>query len=116
MTAEEIERIWNAIYADNSNLIDERAQVRDQPLHKARRWVQFVSGWQAALHNRVYTPDTLKLLNWNNLGYRYVKHSPSGFKDEDEVRQVFEYLVENHDGPIILTDVPTLAEAEAEKD
>jgi hypothetical protein len=90
MTTDEIEKCWREIIADKK-LVEDRRQL------DLRRRVQFQMGWKAS-SQRDYKPGTLKKLHWNNLGYRFGKYF--GPSDDEEIKQVCEYLAKNHDGTI----------------
>jgi hypothetical protein len=90
MTTDEIEKCWREIIADK-NLVEDRHQI------DPRRGDEFRRGWKAS-NQRDYKPETLNKLHWNNLGYRFGKCF--GPRDDDEIKQVCEYLAKNHDGTI----------------
>jgi hypothetical protein len=89
----EIKKCWQEIGAEikADTLKDDRAHCDN------RRRGQFQTGWKAA-QERDYTKRTLKLLHWNNLGYRYGKRL--GSRDEDYIKEACRYLAKNHDGPL----------------
>jgi len=56
-----------------------------------RRRGQFISGWKnATLNQRHYVNQTLSVLTWNNLGYRFGKEL--GDWSESEIKKVYEFV------------------------
>jgi hypothetical protein len=93
MLNSEIERCWQEIEAE----IKAGKLKEDRARHDNRRRGQFQAGWKAA-EKRDFAERTLKILHWNNLGYRFGKCF--GPRNEDEVREAYEYLATNHDGTL----------------
>ena len=91
MTAREIERCWQRIEGE----IKAGKVKEDRLAGDNRRRGQFQAGWKATRH---YTERTLRLLHWNNLGYRF--RTCFGLRDDDEIKEAYEYLAKNHDGPL----------------
>ena len=93
MTNSEIKKCWQEIDAE----IKAGKVKEDRARHDNRRRGQFQAGWKAAKEEN-YTDRTLKLLHWNNLGYRFGKFF--GPRDENEVREAYAYLATHHDGDL----------------
>ena len=56
------------------------------------RYRKFRKGWEDATSDKdkAYTDNTLKKLTWQNLGYRFGKHSVT--RTPEYIREVFDYL------------------------
>jgi hypothetical protein len=93
MSNSEIEKCWKEIDAE----IKAGKLREDRARHDDRRRAQFQAGWKAA-NKRGYTQRTLKVLHWNNLGYRFGKYF--GRRDEHEVKEAYEYLAAKHDADV----------------
>ncbi len=70
--------------------LDYKVDHRREP--DEHRFKRFRKGWQDSISNKdkSYTANTLKMLTWQNLGYRFGKHL--GTQTPDYIREVFDYL------------------------
>lgn len=64
-----------------------------KPPDKTRK-SQFKIGWKNAVNNKKYTTKTLKILTWNNLGYRFGLRL--GKTLETTIDEVYEFLSQQY--------------------
>jgi hypothetical protein len=75
--------------------LDYKVDHRREP--DEHRFKKFRTGWQDATFSKdkSYTANTLKKLNWQNLGYRVGKHL--GSQTHEYIREVFDYLAQRYE-------------------
>jgi hypothetical protein len=94
----EFKECWRKIKEE----IDAHRIEEDRAPCDNRRRGQFQAGWKAS-YERDYKERTLKLLHWNNLGWRFGRCLGHGDENEtDKIKDACEYLAKNHDGPFAI--------------
>src|SRR5213593_2051953 len=81
MTAAEVERFLAELQYDRDD--------RDPPDNRRRG--QFQAGWEDwSVRDQEYTDQTLRILTWHNLGFRFAQRF--GTRPREEIKQVYEIL------------------------